>query len=1404
MQVYNAFISYRRVDGTETAKKLYDYLTEKGLDVFFDTEKLVDGHRFTTQIATALLAAPHYIFIGSKDAFRLRENDPEDWVRKELEMALEHYKVDMGNRTITVLLPDGTPIPPKSSLPEKLQTVEEYQIISGTSPESLARILKVVTAVSHANLWHGAYHWLQNQKAPGGRFCNKQVLKNLLPNTKEQLPNRVIDYYGNRDLLDAVRETDSHMYLIGEGGIGKTTALLNIMNNAYEDKAYDENAVVPVFVELSTAPDTFGRLYQGGSSSFIRRSIYRQIRNEQTNTPLREAMVEELDDVFNQPYESVVKPLDELLAQQKNTPQYLLLLDGLNEISTVFIKDTNSTVAQMVMEEIRHLATCPNVRLVLTSRSHEQAIQDDTFARLELAGVSDDVIYRYLMEKKCDTNINPAMLEILRIPLFLIMYAELSATDGICTKGEILHRFFSSRKSMEYSVQTRLQDIVKAGKQTASAVATTRIEPQMHGFVLDFILPEIGWYMEQNETFRLSGRLLRQIIWSVLTGCEDTDICGEFGMDAFTDYHTTATVAKALTDRLGGDKLQVCQHIIDLCTFNLGILQHAERDYVFTHQHIRDYFAAKKGINTLTLATYMLDTGEAEPAFDCMEAIFGQRPADMVVRQFIGQILQEHRNLPVEKNGICSLPQQGLIAHALDIYRGRFPGGKAIAILVDILKASRRNLAGCDFSRLDLSGCNLNGAPLCFADLQANFTGALIHGNNLLHQGHTSFINTVTYADNGRYVITAGNDGKVLRYDAATDRLHDTLAMLDGPVWFGKILSTGCLLTVREGHRRNQTLTPCEKCLVEQTDLQTQKITRQLELPNEPLDVRLSADEKLLLIRQCGLLLVINADDLQVVQRHTFSQENMIAEFLGNTYTVLLSDGSTLHALTGEKGQFLPKREESQYIWRAAVRGNTLCTLTQESNELLRLEVYRLKDGKCLHSFTQPWQKRERLAYHDITQTGWKYVNLIFSDTGKWLALNTPVEMFIYETNQWQLKQCLQPAHNQFIDHVAFFDESNRMAVGTLTGHLFLCETAGFTPVHCSEGIPCGIRDLGLSADGETLVTFSADGVLRSWNLQTGTLVATRMLGHGLSTTAALTKDGNLVLVKQPDCRYYTLPELLPYTGNEVLSGYSQISRETDAGNQICIYKDGGFLYSVCGLQAHICPPYLFVEGHSSLNCYDLSSGLPLWGNAKMPPFSFLGATERYLLTEEEDFVLYDSATGDYLCTIECDMLGVSAELFGEYLFLHNSFGSNHTTEIYQLSTEQLLQKIDGQARLSDDGKWMQIERVTMPYAKHQLEIYSLQNNSLVETFPLPAADIPYLSAQGITYGPIVNNRFTLCRSEESVCVYQLTHCDCKLIGQYTIAPGMDIIGLDLSDLHPDSQITPWQKTLLRAYGADF
>lgn len=181
----------------------------------------------------------------------------------------------------------------------------------------------------------------------------------------------------------------------------------------------------------------------------------------------------------------------------------LLVLINNPRINT--IKDTNPNheengkapteiVRQLIIKEIQYLLkNCPNVRIMLTSRTDEINVSftQYRFEKLYLTGLKEDNIREYLANKKftpeaIDTAIaNERLLECLVIPLFLTMYADLRDVSGISSRGEILSKFFHERgNNIAYTQQEAIEKL----KFNASQLR----------FILDFLLPAIGWKMERD------------------------------------------------------------------------------------------------------------------------------------------------------------------------------------------------------------------------------------------------------------------------------------------------------------------------------------------------------------------------------------------------------------------------------------------------------------------------------------------------------------------------------------------------------------------------------------------------------------------------------------------------------------------------------------------------------------------------------------------------------------------------------------------------------------------------------------------------------------------------------------------------------------------------------------------
>ena len=84
---YDIFISYRREGGADKARTLKERLEAKKFRVFLDFDELKDGV-FDRRIMDAIESAPIFIFLLTPHALD-RCTDTNDWVRKEIEYAIE-------------------------------------------------------------------------------------------------------------------------------------------------------------------------------------------------------------------------------------------------------------------------------------------------------------------------------------------------------------------------------------------------------------------------------------------------------------------------------------------------------------------------------------------------------------------------------------------------------------------------------------------------------------------------------------------------------------------------------------------------------------------------------------------------------------------------------------------------------------------------------------------------------------------------------------------------------------------------------------------------------------------------------------------------------------------------------------------------------------------------------------------------------------------------------------------------------------------------------------------------------------------------------------------------------------------------------------------------------------------
>jgi hypothetical protein len=174
------FISYRRDDSAGYARAIYNQLVKYFSEdrIFMDAETIEPGLEFDKAIQLALdhcdifLAIIGKHWLGKLEENNMRINDPNDFVRAEISIALSR---DI--RVIPILL-DGTPMPDEKLLPEPLIPLvrrHAFEINSSRFNFDLDRLIKIICKAlgENSNLnkpMDKRYYWLA-----GGLFSGVLV-----------------------------------------------------------------------------------------------------------------------------------------------------------------------------------------------------------------------------------------------------------------------------------------------------------------------------------------------------------------------------------------------------------------------------------------------------------------------------------------------------------------------------------------------------------------------------------------------------------------------------------------------------------------------------------------------------------------------------------------------------------------------------------------------------------------------------------------------------------------------------------------------------------------------------------------------------------------------------------------------------------------------------------------------------------------------------------------------------------------------------------------------------------------------------------------------------------------------------------------------------------------------------
>ena len=145
------FISYRREDAAANAGRLYDHLSDRfGADhVFMDVDSIAIGVDFTKAVVAAVSACSLLLVLVGKDWLsstdsngRRRIDNPDDWIRIEIEAALQR------DIPVVPVLVDGAELPYADDLPPSLRPFVRRQAFRLSHVGFRAEVASLIEAVA--------------------------------------------------------------------------------------------------------------------------------------------------------------------------------------------------------------------------------------------------------------------------------------------------------------------------------------------------------------------------------------------------------------------------------------------------------------------------------------------------------------------------------------------------------------------------------------------------------------------------------------------------------------------------------------------------------------------------------------------------------------------------------------------------------------------------------------------------------------------------------------------------------------------------------------------------------------------------------------------------------------------------------------------------------------------------------------------------------------------------------------------------------------------------------------------------------------------------------------------------------------------------------------------------------
>jgi len=402
----------------------------------------------------------------------------------------------------------------------------------------------------------------------------------------------------NGEFID-VFPKKQNIFLHGAGGTGKTTLLLNQLKSDevsfyfplynYREEAYQyssyENCWILVNILLKYHYQYQYSTYDTCCACEGRETVL--------------ALLSELENILKHNPENL-------------RPEFVILLDGINEISTEL---------RIVLEDELQYITREwhNVRLIVSGRNVPYGDLFGRFRKIEMCGISESELNRVLSETHSTENIsdNSRLMQIIKIPLFLNFYLESgSERKNLCSKGEILDYYINN-------LDCRISHI--------------SINHCVFRFIVQYILPFVAYSMKfQYEVKRGDIKDSVNKAFNVF-----------FNERVYQNYLVPKNFNKNIIVKAKNN-----YDFTELIVNNTGLMKVSENSpdkLVFVHEYFRDYFSARYIVNLLEAVLSYGNSHKKEK-----EKFFSKNNIGSIwysyqqkeIHRLIGEICGDYRNVP--------------------------------------------------------------------------------------------------------------------------------------------------------------------------------------------------------------------------------------------------------------------------------------------------------------------------------------------------------------------------------------------------------------------------------------------------------------------------------------------------------------------------------------------------------------------------------------------------------------------------------------------------------------------------------------------------------------------------------------------------------------------------------------